>query len=208
MALRDALFSLQARFDGLALRAPAATGDEVARLRTQAATAQALNDWCLLGAVPRMRQRMLVGALRGTDAQALTSWADAFARQIDGGLRLDAMSTPLQGLAWRLQVKLNDASPWRTRQHADPWDAGWASSAPAALRQLQKAWMPRRATLVLAHAADHEALSLALTALWLRHTSFRHPVRWLWVGSGADLPAVPGQLVARFQLASPGPGDR
>jgi hypothetical protein len=156
-----------------------------------------------------MRQRMLVGALRGAagaDALALTTWTDAFARQIDGGMRLDAMSTSVQALAWRLQVKLNDARPWRARQPTDPWDAGWALSAPAALRQLQTAWMPRRPTLVLADAADHAALRLALTALWQRHTSFRHPVRWLWVGGGADLPAVAGQWVARFQLAASGPG--
>jgi len=203
------LVGLQARFDSLALRPPAAADDAQARLRAQAAVVQTLTSWCLQGAMPRLRQRMLVGALRGAagaDALALAAWADAFARQIDGGLRLDAMSTGVQALAWRLQVKLNDARPWRARQPADPWDAGWALSAPAALRQLQTAWMPRRATLILADAADHAALRLALTALWQRHASFRHPVRWLWVGGGADLPAVAGQLVARFQLAAPGPG--
>ena len=32
-------------------------------------------------------------------------------------------------------------------------------------------------------------------------------VRWLWVGAGADLPAVPGEPMARFALAQvPGPG--
>ena len=204
------LASLGARFDSLALRPPAASGGEAARLRAQARAVQALDTWCLQGAVPRVRQRMLVGALRaapGADAQALAGWADAYARQIDGSLRLDAMSTPVQALAWRLQVKLNDARPWRARQPSDPWDAGWALSAPAALRQLQAVWMPRRATLILADAADHAALLLALTALWQRHASFRHPVRWLWVGGGADLPAVAGQLVARFQLvAAGGPG--
>ena len=67
--------------------------------------------------------------------------------------------------------------------------------------------MPRRATLVLADATDHAALRLTLTALWQRHGSFRHPVHWLWVGGG-NLPAVPGQWVARFQLtAVPGPGE-
>jgi hypothetical protein len=203
----DHLIGLGARFDSLALRPPVAAGGEAARLRAQATAVQALDTWCLQGAVPRVRQRMLVGALRaapGADVQALTGWADAYARKIDGGLRLDAMSTRVQALAWRLQVKLNDARPWRARRPTDPWDAGWALSAPAALRQLQTAWMPRRATLILADAADHAALLLALTALWQRHASFRHPVRWLWVGGGADLPAVAGQLVARFQLAPVG----
>jgi hypothetical protein len=202
----DYLVGLQAGFDSLALRPPAPADSEQTRLRTQAQAAQALTAWCLQGTMPRLRQRMLVGALRGAtgaDPQALMAWADAWARQIDGGIRLDAMSTRLQGLAWRLQTKLNDARIWRARQPADPWDAGWAQSTPAGLRRLQAGWMPRRATVVLADAADHEALRLALTALWQRHASFRHPVRWLWVGGGADLPAVPGQLVARFQLAPP-----
>ncbi len=203
MSLRDYLVGLQASYDTVALRGPVATAGAQARLRAQATAVQALTHWCLQGAVPRVRQRMLVGTLRGAtgaEAQALASWADAFARQIDGGMRLDAMSTQVQALAWRLRVKVNDARPWRNRLPSDPWDAGWALSAPAALRQLQTAWMPRRPTLVLADAADHAALRLALTALWQRHDQFRHPVRWLWVGAGADLPAVPGQLVARFGL--------
>jgi len=210
VSLVDYLVGLQAGFDSLALRPPAAAAGEQARLQAQAPAVQALDTWCLQGAMPRLRQRMLVGTLRGAagaEALALMTWADAWARQRDGGIRLDAMSTRVQALAWRLQVKLNDARPWRARQADDPWDAGWALSAPAALRQLQTVWMPRRATLVLADAADHAALRLALTALWQRHTSFRHPVRWLWVGGGTDLPAVPGQLVARFHLAPvAGPG--
>jgi len=210
MSLGDYLAGLQAGFDALALRPPVAAPGEQARLRAQARVVHALSAWCLQGAVPRLRQRMLVGALRGApgaDAAALANWADAFARHIDGGMRLDAMSTRAQGLAWRLQAKLNDARVWRARQRDDPWDAGWALSTPPSLRQLQGRWMPRRATLVLADAADHAALRLALTALWQRHTDFRHPVRWLWVGSGADLPAVAGQLVGRFSLAPvSGPG--
>ena len=210
MSRRHDVIGLQTRYDHLALRPPLASAGEQGRLRAQAAAVQALTQWCLQGAVPRVRQRMLVGTLRGAsgaEALALASWADAFARQIDGGMRLDAMSTQVQALAWRLRVKLNDALPWRTRLASDPWDAGWALSAPAALRQLQTVWMPRRPTLVLADAADHEALRLALMALWQRHAQFRHPVRWLWVGAGADLPSVPGQLMARFGLVPvTGPG--
>ena len=209
MSVVDYLAGLQASFDSLALQPPAPGSREQAKLRTQAQAAQALATWCLQGTMPRLQQRMLVGALRGAsgaDPQALVAWTDAFARQMDGGIRLDAMSTRAQGLAWRLQTKLNDARPWRARLPGDPWDAGWARSAPAALRRLQTGWMPRRATLVLADAADHAALRLALTALWQRHPSFRHPVRWLWVGSG-DLPAVPGPVAARFQMsAAPGTG--
>ncbi|MDH4390594.1 MAG: hypothetical protein QE285_04100 [Aquabacterium sp.] len=211
MSVVDYLVGLQASFDSQALRPPAPADNERARLRAQAQATQALAAWCLQGTMPRLRQRFLVGALRGAagaEALALMTWADAFARQMDGGIRLDAMSTALQGLAWRLQTKLNDARAWRTRQPSDPWDAGWALSTPGTLRRLQADWIPRRATLVLADAADHEALSLALAALWQRHGRFRHPVRWLWVGGGgADLPAEPGQLVARFNLAAvAGPG--
>lgn len=210
MNVVDYLVGLQAGFDSLALNPPAPAENERARLRAQAQATQAITAWCLQGTMPRLRQRLLVGALRGApgaQAVALMTWADAFARQIDGGTRLDAMPGTLQGLAWRLQTKFNDARIWRTRQGDDPWDAGWALSTPAAMRRLQADWMPRRATLVLADAADHEALRLALTALWQRHGNFRHPVRWLWVGGGADLPAAPGQVVARFSLgAGLGPG--
>lgn len=205
MSVVDYLAGLRAGFDSLALRPPAPADSEQARLRTQAQATQALTAWCLQGTRPRLRQRLLVGALRGAtgaDIQAPMAWADAFARQIDGGIRLDAMPTRAQGLAWRLRTKLNDARVWRARQPDDPWDAGWARSNPAALRRLQAGWMPRRATLVLADAADHQALRLALTALWQRHARFRHPVRWLWVGAAADLPGVPGPLVARFSLAA------
>ncbi len=206
MSLVQYLVGLQATFDTQALRPPAAALAERARLQAQAPAARALTAWCMAGAVPRMRQPLAVGALRGAvgaDAAALATWADAFAREIDGGMRLDALPSQAAGLAWRLRAKLQDAQPWRARQPSDPWDAGWAMSTPPALRRLQGDWMPRRATLVLADAADHEALRLALAALWQRSEGFRHPVRWLWVGGGgAELPAVPGQTVARFSLGA------
>ncbi len=207
MSAVDYLVGLQAGFDSQALRPPAVAQGERARLKAQAQATHALTAWCLTGAVPKPRQRLAVGALRGSmgaDAVALVGWADAFARQLDGGIRLDALPTHAAGLVWRIQTKFNDARPWRQRQPDDPWDAGWARSNPAALRRLQAGWMPRRPTLVLADAADHVALRLALAALWQRHAAFRHPVRWLWVGGGADLPSVPGQAVTCFQLAGLG----
>ena len=210
MSVVDYLVGLQAGFDSQALRPPAAAVGEQARLKAQAATVRALTAWCLQGSVPKLEQRMVVGALRGAvgaEALALMAWADAFARQMDGGMRLDALPTRAAGLAWRIQTKFNDARVWRSRRSHDPWDAGWAQSNPPALRRLQAEWMPRRATLVLADAADHAALRLALTALWQRHAAFRHPVRWLWVGGGAELPAAPGQAVTRFGLGVvAGPG--
>lgn len=207
----DYLVAVQAGFDTEALRPPATATAELARLRAQPQAARALNQWCLNGAVPRLRHRLTVGALRAAagagDPVALMGWAEAFARHMDGGIRLDALPTRAAGLAWRVRTKLNDARPWRTRRPDDPWDAGWAHSTPGALRRLQTDWMPRRPTLVLADAADHVALRLALTALWQRRERFRHPVRWLWVGGGNDLAAAPGQWVDGFQLLPvSGPG--
>lgn len=202
-SLVDYLVGVQAGFDTEALRPPASVSDQRAQLRAQQQTTLELTRWCLHGAVPRLRQRLAVGALRaasGGDQVALKGWAEAFARQMDGGLRLDALPGRAAGLAWRLGTKFNDARPWRLRRPDDPWDAGWAHSTPQALRRLQADWMPRRATLVLADADDHAALRLALTALWHRRQRFRHPVRWLWVGGGADLPAAPGQVVERFRV--------
>jgi hypothetical protein len=208
--LSDYLVGAQAGFDTDALCPPAAAAAELARLRAQPHVARALAQWCLSGAVPRLRHRLTVGALRpagGGDPVALKGWAEAFARHMDGGMRLDALPTRAAGVAWRVRTKFNDARPWRSRQPDDPWDAGWAHSTPQALRRLQADWMPRRATLVLADAADHVALRLALAALWQRHDRFRHPVRWLWIGGGTDLPAAPGQWVEAFQLLPvAGPG--
>jgi len=209
MSIADYFVALQAGFDTVALRPPSAVQGELARLKAQPQSMRALTAWCLGGAVPSVQERLAVAALRGTvgsEPAALTGWAEAFARHMDGGIRLDALPTHAAGVAWRIQAKLNDARPWRSRRPDDPWDAGWALSNPPSLRRLQTDWMPRRATLVLADAADHVALRLALAALWQRHARFRHPVRWLWVGGGADMPAVPGQPVALFQLAAAAPG--
>jgi hypothetical protein len=208
-SVADYLAGLQAGFDVDALRPPPAVATESARLKAQPQALRALTVWCLTGAVPRVRDPLTVAVLRGalgSDTVTLMGWADAFARQMDGGIRLDALPSRAAGLAWRLRTKLNDAQPWRSRRPDDPWDAGWAHSTPAALRRLQADWLPRRPTLILADAADHEALRLALGALWQRRQRLQHPVRWLWVGGGTEVPAAPGQAVARFQLAAPAPG--
>ena len=62
--LADYLVGVQAGFDTEALRPPASAGAELARLRSQPHAAQALAQWCLAGAVPRLRHRLTVGALR------------------------------------------------------------------------------------------------------------------------------------------------
>lgn len=215
MSLTLHLRGLRARFDALALRPPAVAADEAARLSAQAATAERLLAWCHRGAGPgqaplappgarpAVDQRLAVGALRGAangDPVALIAWADAFARQIDGGTQLDALPGRAAGLAFRLRVKLHDATGWRARQGDDPWDAGWVIPKPPALERLRTVWTPRRATLLLAAAGEQEALRPCLTALWQRQQDFRHPVRWLWVGGETDLPAQDELAVLRFSL--------
>jgi len=144
--------------------------------------------------------------LRESDGAApvASAWANAFARQLDGGTALDALPGRLPGLALRLRVKAADAAWWRTRRATDPWDAGWASAAPPALRQLQGAWMPRRATLLLAPAGNasvQAALALTLATLQQRSAEFRHPVRWLWVAAGnADTPLAAAAGLPCFRV--------
>ena len=152
------------------------------------------------GARPKVVQRLAVAALRGPDAAATTAWANAFARQIDGSTRLDALPGAPARLALRLGVKAVDAMWWRARQPDDPWDAGWAINTPPALRHWKARFMPRRATLVLADRAEAAALQPCLAALVLRSDDLRHPVRWLWVGGADDIAPLLGLAVARFRL--------
>lgn len=147
-----------------------------------------------------MAQRLAVAALRGPDAAATIAWANAFARQIDGSARLDALPGTPARLALRLGVKAHDAMWWRARQSDDPWDAGWAINTPPALRHWKARFMPRRATLILADRAETTALQPCLAALMLRSDDLRHPVRWLWVGGEDDIAPVLGLAVARFAL--------
>ena len=176
------------------------------------ASGSALQAWCWQGAGPghsapwqpgarpKVAQRLAVAALRGPDAAATTAWANAFARQIDGSTRLNALPGAPARLALRLGVKAVDAMWWRARQPDDPWDAGWAINTPPALRHWKARFMPRRATLVLADRAEAAALQPCLAALVLRSDDLRHPVRWLWVGGADDIAPVLGLVVARFAL--------
>lgn len=116
------------------------------------------------------------------DAAAGLAWplAQVLARQLDGSLRLEAMSQG-RGLAWRVQVKLADAAWWRQPQPADPWDAGWAIATPAARTVLADRFVPRRTTLVLASQSDAQALGPVLAAVRQRSARWRRALRWLWV---------------------------
>jgi hypothetical protein len=228
---------------GLGAALPADAPDESTLARRAVATRAALLAWCgqgagpggapfwRPGALPRVDQRLAVGALQAatdadsghppTDAAAAgrpdaaethrrrattvsttlsTAWAEHVARQLDGSLYLDSLPGHAAGLAYRLRVKLHDAPWWRPRQTDDPWDAGWALGTPAAVRHLQTAFWPRRATLVLADARAAHVLAPCLVALDQRQASFRHPVRWLWVSDGIDTPETTGLTTTTFRL--------
>ncbi len=186
--------ALRARFDSLAMRAPQAAADEAMQARRQPAAWRALRQWCDVPSPPGSHMAVAsVCAADGGDTanQALRAWVNAFARQQDGSLKLQALSGPASRLALRLQIKGQDmlcALGWRARQPQDVWDAGWAGSAPPSLRQWPL-FQPRRATLVLALADEAELLQLPMALLRQRSDAFGHPTRWLWVGQPA--PTLP-----------------
>ena len=187
---------LGARFDTRALRPPIVAGDEAARLQSQPACAAALLAWCQRG-----DPVLAVAALQGKPAPGPTAWANALARQLDGGTRLEALGRAA-GLAWRLRLKLGEAWPGRARQPGDPWDAGWALTSSDALLHWQRSWQPRRPTLGLAEAGQAAVLAPALATLPQQLAPDAPPVRWLWVG-GDDWAPLPLQKhkVALFRQA-------
>ena len=218
MSLGRYLSGLGARFDSQALRPPAPGPSAVddARARQQPAWV-GLQAWCQQGAgpgrssglrpgaQPAVALRLAVAAVQGPDPAAALAWADAFARQLDGSVALAALSGGAQGraaLALRLRVKAQDAMWWRSRRPDDPWDVGWAisTSTSPSPSPWSSDFLPRRATLVLADRREADSLQPHLTALTERSEGFWHPVRWLWVGSGAGTAAAPGLTWARFSL--------
>lgn len=187
---------LGTRFDTRVLRPPAVAANESARLQDQPASAAALLAWCQGGGPD-----LAVAVLQGSGpAPNLAAWADALARHLDGGTRLDALGRSA-GLAWRLRIKLREAWPGRARQPDDPWDAGWALASGAALAHWHSAWQPRRPTLVLAEAGRADVLAPALAALAQRLAGSALALRWLWVGGDEDWPPRQQHPVARFRLA-------
>lgn len=207
------LAGLRARFDRLALRAPAAVGDGAALAQRHAATLAALQAWAWAGAgpgnsrwlrpgaQPAVDLRLALGTLHAADHAQAQAVANTWARQLDGSTRLEALPGRAAGLVYRLRVKQQDTMWWRPRQPGDPWDAGWAVNTPPALRHIKAGFMPRRATLILADSSEFEPLRLCLAALVARSDDFRHPVRWLWVGGdAATIAAAHGLPMARFTL--------
>ena len=214
MNLERYLRGIRATFNNVVLGTP--RPGQAAPAAVDAAVYRDLLAWCHAGAGPggapspgerpQVQSRMAVARLVGADHAWVTAFANRLACDIDGSLRLQALAGTLPRLAWRAQVKFHDACWWRQRLPSDPWDAGWASTSPPGLRQWLKGFHPRRATLVLADAADAPALTVPLAMLLQFSDVLPHPVRWLWVG--ADLPNLPDRLDSaacavrpRFSLA-------
>lgn len=166
---------MAARFD-LALMQPpaAATGVEVDRTLLSRVRA-----WCEHGALPRATRPFAAASVAPHPA------LDAVAAELDGSHRLARLGR-LRGLAWRLQVLLNDHRPRRPLQADDPWDCGWwregALAAAAAFR-------PRRPTLLLVR--DGETVAPLLTALREQSSRYARPLRVLVVSSAPRTDAPP-----------------
>lgn len=184
--------SLAARFDRRALRPPAAATPEAeaAQFTRDPETWQALMRWCRDPAPEALPAALLQPANGGEhdpDA-ALRAWADALARQLDGGTALDALPGGWPKLALRLRVKWQDLRADQRDALPTVWDAGWLRSEPQALHHLAAHWWPRRPTLLLAEAAQAPQLWPVQRALGLRlaqaaQSQTVRPVRWLWLGA-------------------------
>ena len=218
MSLGRHLSGLRARFDLQALRPPAPSGsaadDALAQQQPawsgllawcQQGAGPGNSGWLQPGARPAVAQRLAVAALHGQGDSATRAWADAFARQLDGSVALAGLPGGARGpgaLAMRLRVKAQDAMWWRPRRPDDPWDAGWAISAPASHSHShwRSGFMPRRATLILADSREAATLSPHLAALAARSDALWHPLRWVWVGGADNLAQRLGLAMERFEL--------
>jgi hypothetical protein len=133
--------TLFSRFDTATLRP-----DPPAPLRWQGPCPpgvwHALRQWCAQAQPGTLGQALLQGGAPGQAAAV----AEAFCRELDGDVRLRALPR-WAGLAWRLQLKLQEAAWWRAPQAHDPWDCGYPHPGPAqpSLAGLRV----RRATLVV-----------------------------------------------------------
>lgn len=181
----------RARFDGLALRAPAqAQPDDPA---VPSKLWGSLQRWADEGAGPGGAPFWRPGAATAVPNRfALARWqgrdivVEAWARQLDGSTALLAMGAGAQRRL-RLGLKWREAGWWRQRSPGDPWDAGHLIDSAEAATQLQHHFLPRRPTLLIAGEMNPERLASSIDALQQRADTFRHPVRLLCL-SAAPLP--------------------
>lgn len=209
--------TLVARYDTAALRvAPvqALVPQDAPANEAQRLAWAGLAHWCRHGAGPgcaplwrpaaqaEVELRLSVALLTGAGAPQRSSLAAAFSRDIDGSLRLQALGR-LQGLRWRLRLKLDECRWWQPRADDAPWDAGYLPLSEAELQALQS-FRPRRPTLIVADGLHPRLLAQALRMLQGRCAAFNHPVRLLVLApSPQDLPplqsAAPQSLAARSE---------
>jgi len=188
--------ALIARYDDGALRvAPADAVSNVPRHELgadQKAAWVQLLKWCFDGAgdgrtpfwrpwiMPRVGQRFSLAVLVGDTVGGALPLAEAMSREIDGSNQLAQAGGGWSRLCVRLRVKWHDCAWWRARELADPWDSGYLVDDPLALQCLQ-AFLPRRATLMVAVAMPADALLERIAVLSTRCAAFQHPVRLLVV---------------------------
>ena len=193
---------LLARYDTQALRPPAIAPGGSAAAAVRAAAAHAawhpLLNWCFDGAgtgacpllapraAPDIGKPFEVALLGGPDLPTLAEFATALCLHLDGSVALAERPGRASRLAYRLQVKIQDACWWRRRHRADPWDCGWAGGDAAAAASLAH-FAPRRATLIVvrdllpdgACGEKTAALARSIAQLAADRAQWRHPVRLL-----------------------------
>ncbi len=219
--------SLLSRYDAQALRPPDAPADRPMTQAVQDASAfepwQPILDWCLEGASrgpapggpPRPARPFAIALLHAADRAALSAFANALCLHLDGSVTLAERPGAAARLAYRLQVKLQEACWWRARQRDDPWDCGWAAQTTASAARLHS-FEPRRSTLVVmfdapdakesgAQAPDRSGIEpgASLAQLAARRGGWRHAVRVLVLSDAPTGPA--GPLERLRELPLPGP---
>jgi hypothetical protein len=133
--------TLFARFDTTTLR-PGPPAPLTWQGPCPAGVWQALQQWCHDAAPGAVGQAELQGGAPGQAAAV----AEAFCRELDGDVRLRALSR-WAGWAWRLQLKLQEAAWWRAPQAQNPWDCGYPH--PDQPQPQLASLRVRRATLVV-----------------------------------------------------------
>ncbi|MCW5623366.1 MAG: ATP-binding protein [Burkholderiales bacterium] len=197
--------ALIARYDGETLRPP--PPDDRGGLRwagplgdRQADGWMRLQQWCFDGVgrgsspwyapwvLPDVDRRFAIALLTGPNGAGKSHLAEAFGRELDGTIRLEALDGRVARWRLRLGVKLADCLWWRRRRVDDPWDVGYLVDDPAARLRLQQ-FRPRRATLIIADECEPATLRSCVDMLAAHRADFRHPVRLLII----DV-AVPSEL--------------
>jgi hypothetical protein len=183
---------LLARYDGAALRPPAAVGPLPG---SAGPMLDSLRLWCL--APPAAGSALAIAMLQGEDAAGLSHLATRLCLERDGSLQLEACSSAAARGRLRLATKLREALWWRTPQPQDPWDSGFLRQGAVGLQALGR-FEPRRATLIVAEGMAPADLQLAVLRLEELARRQPLPLRLLVMGRCADgLP--PGLAITTFR---------